>query len=49
MIIDAGQNKIGANVCKTCGMVYTIGHAEDEKLHSENHDMYLHLKFPVSF
>uniref|UniRef100_A0A2L2Y9C6 N-acetyltransferase ESCO1 n=1 Tax=Parasteatoda tepidariorum TaxID=114398 RepID=A0A2L2Y9C6_PARTP len=27
-------------------MVYTIGHEEDEKLHSENHDIYLQLKFP---
>lgn len=48
MIIDAGQKEIGAKICKTCGMIYTIGQEEDEKLHAGYHQSYLiNLKFSV--
>ncbi|KAG8182199.1 hypothetical protein JTE90_004137 [Oedothorax gibbosus] len=47
MIIDAGQREIGSRVCKTCNMLYAIGHEEDERLHMGYHDTYLtNLKFP---
>ncbi|GBN90797.1 N-acetyltransferase ESCO1, partial [Araneus ventricosus] len=46
LIIDAGQKEIGAKICKTCGMIYTIGQEEDEKLHAGYHQSYLiNLKF----
>ncbi|XP_055935190.1 N-acetyltransferase ESCO2-like [Argiope bruennichi] len=46
LIIDAGQKEIGAKICKTCGMIYTIGQEEDEKLHAGYHQTYLiNLKF----
>ncbi|GBN56089.1 hypothetical protein AVEN_60826-1 [Araneus ventricosus] len=37
LIIDADQKEIGAKICKTCGMIYTIGQEEDEKLHAGYH------------
>ncbi|KAH7976623.1 uncharacterized protein LOC119371735 [Rhipicephalus sanguineus] len=47
LIIDAGQKKFGHTTCGTCGMVYTIGDVEDEKLHTQHHRSYLAVvKFP---
>ncbi|KAL3226729.1 hypothetical protein MRX96_024792 [Rhipicephalus microplus] len=47
LIIDAGQKKFGHTTCGTCGMVYTIGDVEDEKLHAQHHRSYLSImKFP---
>ncbi|XP_078672392.1 uncharacterized protein LOC144911833 isoform X2 [Branchiostoma floridae x Branchiostoma belcheri] len=41
LIIDAGQKKIGAIVCETCGMLYTVGHADDEAAHQKYHHKFL--------
>lgn len=41
LIIDAGQKKFGHTTCPTCGMVYTLGDAEDEKLHTKHHNSFL--------
>eukprot|EP00058_Branchiostoma_floridae_P001246 XP_002586734.1 hypothetical protein BRAFLDRAFT_248047 [Branchiostoma floridae] len=38
---DAGQKKIGAIVCETCGMLYTVGHADDEAAHQKYHHKFL--------
>lgn len=47
LIIDAGQKKFGHTTCPTCGMVYTLGDAEDEKLHTKHHNSFLTVvKFP---
>ncbi|KAH6923295.1 hypothetical protein HPB50_026712 [Hyalomma asiaticum] len=47
LIIDAGQKKFGHTMCPTCGMVYTIGDADDEKLHVKHHRTFLAvMKFP---
>lgn len=47
LIIDAGQKKFGHTTCAVCGMVYTIGEVEDEKLHAKYHRSYLAIvKFP---
>ncbi|XP_077498044.1 establishment of cohesion [Amblyomma americanum] len=47
LIIDAGQKKFGHTTCSTCGMVYTLGDAEDEKLHTKHHNSFLAVvKFP---
>ncbi|CAN8001919.1 unnamed protein product [Ixodes hexagonus] len=47
LIIDAGQKHFGAITCNTCGMVYSAGEMEDEKLHSRFHQAFMGvLKFP---
>ncbi|XP_075525129.1 establishment of cohesion [Dermacentor variabilis] len=47
LIIDAGQKKFGHTTCAVCGMVYTIGEVEDEKLHTKYHQSFLAVvKFP---
>ena len=37
-VIDAGQKKFGAEYCLLCDFVYTVGDAEEEKLHNEKHN-----------
>jgi hypothetical protein len=37
-VIDAGQKRIGAEYCLLCDFVYTVGDAEEEKLHTEKHN-----------
>ncbi|XP_040076549.1 N-acetyltransferase ESCO2 isoform X1 [Ixodes scapularis] len=47
LIIDAGQKHFGPIACSTCGMVYSAGEMEDEKLHSRFHQGFMGvLKFP---
>ncbi|XP_018496090.1 N-acetyltransferase ESCO2 [Galendromus occidentalis] len=45
--IDAGQKKFGASECKTCGMVFSQGEAEEEREHQKFHKQMvsaLHIK-----
>ncbi|CAD5112193.1 DgyrCDS1426 [Dimorphilus gyrociliatus] len=44
MILDAGQKRIGMQICNTCGMTYFLGNKEDEALHAK-----LHAKNPFKF
>lgn len=47
LIIDAGQKHFGPIACSTCGMVYSAGEMEDEKIHSRFHQAFMGvLKFP---
>jgi len=37
-VIDAGQKRIGAEYCLLCDFIYTVGDADEEKLHMEKHN-----------
>ncbi|XP_034277092.1 N-acetyltransferase ESCO2 isoform X1 [Pantherophis guttatus] len=41
MIIDAGQKHIGATICKSCGMVYSVANPEDEAHHVQYHQRFI--------
>ncbi|XP_013912778.1 PREDICTED: N-acetyltransferase ESCO2 [Thamnophis sirtalis] len=41
MIIDAGQKHIGATICKSCGMVYSVANPEDEAHHVQYHQRFM--------
>ena len=48
LTMDVGQKRFGTTICKTCSMVYTLAHPEDEANHSKFHKKYLsYIKFPV--
>ncbi|KAM6221065.1 N-acetyltransferase ESCO2 [Rhynchocyon petersi] len=40
-IIDAGQKRFGATMCKSCGMIYTASNPEDELQHAQHHHRFL--------
>ena len=37
-VIDAGQKRIGVEHCLLCDFVFTVGDADEEKMHLEKHD-----------
>ncbi|XP_051016685.1 N-acetyltransferase ESCO2 [Acomys russatus] len=41
LIIDAGQKRFGATICKSCGMIYTASNPEDEIHHLQHHHRFL--------
>ncbi|ETE62438.1 N-acetyltransferase ESCO2, partial [Ophiophagus hannah] len=38
---DAGQKHIGATICKSCGMVYSVANPEDEAHHVQYHQRFI--------
>ena len=40
-VIDAGQKRIGVEHCLTCDFVFTVGDADEEKMHIEKHNLSL--------
>ncbi|XP_053428780.1 N-acetyltransferase ESCO2-like isoform X2 [Nycticebus coucang] len=41
LIIDAGQKRFGATMCKSCSMIYTASSPEDEMQHVQHHHRFL--------